>query len=273
MKKPIYILFLFVLLFPITEAFATAQVPDRIIYKGDTLKLFSNPLEYLPNIDELRPRLFGDKEGCKTTACWRGYEAIWIIIDDTLYLTGIFECCYGFEYARKADLKKLFGAKCKNGIVKADWFSGAMISPQGKLMCFVHMGYASTYERELEFYFKKGLLLGTKINDNSKNRDTEYGLNELKLYKFIYTTIRWDKLPKLNDVVVKVSLQFSANENGIIDSVKVINGYDIIFDREAIRTIKAIPAWGVFYRHGKFIRISQELSVVFSEANRKRFNQ
>ena len=189
MKKPIYILFLFVLLFPITEAFATAQVPDRIIYKGDTLKLFSNPLEYLPNIDELRPRLFGDKKPRRSSACWRSYQAIWKIIDDTLYLTRISECHSRFGDIRIADLNKLFGNKCKNGIVKVDWFSGTMISPQGERLFYIHAWYESIYEKELAFQIKNGILIGTKIFDNSKFRRREFGRYN-GLYEFIYSSIR-----------------------------------------------------------------------------------
>ena len=73
MKHKNIVIFLFLLTFPSVTTLATAQVGDRLIYKGDTLILFSNPLETFLDNFPTRPKLFGEKEGCITTACGRGY--------------------------------------------------------------------------------------------------------------------------------------------------------------------------------------------------------
>ena len=80
-------------------------------------------------------------------------------------------------------------------------------------------------------------------------------------------------MPNLNTVVVEVSLQFSANEDGVIDSVEVIEGYNVIFDREAVRVIKSVPEWDVWVKHGKPIREYSKITIEFSEANRKEYNE
>ncbi len=54
--------------------------------------------------------------------------------------------------------------------------------------------------------------------------------------------------------MIKVYVQFSANENGVINSVKVMKGYDTNFDKEVIRVVKSIPEKDVFYRHEKLER-------------------
>jgi hypothetical protein len=90
MKRIYFILISILLTIPIARTFATSQIPDILIYKGDTLSIFANPLEQLYDNDSIRPNFFDGKEGCMSTACWRGYEAEWIIIDDYLYLTGIY---------------------------------------------------------------------------------------------------------------------------------------------------------------------------------------
>ncbi len=76
---------------------ATGQVPDLIIYEGDTLALYCNPLEDYYN-DSTRPRP-GDfmVSGCGT-ACWRGYQAVWEVRDGRLFLTGIQDCCVTFPF-------------------------------------------------------------------------------------------------------------------------------------------------------------------------------
>jgi len=267
MKLTKLTLLIFFLIVPLAKIFATAQFPDRLIYNGDTLSIFANPLEQLYNNDSLRPKFFGRKEVCRSTACWRGYEAEWIIIDNQLYLTGIYSCCYSDDKI-KANLKKLFGNKFINGMVKADWFTGNIIAPQGKQLYYVHMGYQSLYEKELELQLINGKLIGTKIYDNSKSRQSIYSQDFEKLKEFIYSNIKWTNLPSLDDKVIKVYVQFSANENGIVDSASVVRGYDTIFDQEAIRVVKAIPEWDVFYRHEKLERRIWTIPIIFSNENR-----
>lgn len=53
------------------SAFATGQVPDYLIYKGDTIAIFSNPLEQY--FERTGKRELLDFVGCGSTACWRGY--------------------------------------------------------------------------------------------------------------------------------------------------------------------------------------------------------
>jgi len=270
MKGLNYILISFLLLIPQIRIFATSQIPDMLIYNGDTLAIFANPLEQLFENDSIRPNFFGDKEGCMSTACWRGYEAEWVIFENELYLSGIYSCCY-YEDSIKANLNMLFGDKCVDGKVKAVWFTGKIIAPKGELLYYIHMGYESLYEKELELDFSNGKLIGTKTYDNSKTRQSEFSQNPEKLKKFVYANIKWESLPKIDNKTIKVFLQFSANENGIIDSVKVIRGYDSIFDNEAIRVMKTIPDWDIYYRHGELQRMSWAISVVFNEENKKEY--
>src|SRR5690554_1604920 len=114
MKGINYILIFYLLIVSQIRTYATSQIPDLLIYNGDTLSIFANPLEQLYENDSIRPNFFGDKEGCMSTACWRGYEAEWTIVDNELYLTGIYSCCY-YEDSIKANLKMLFGDKVVSG--------------------------------------------------------------------------------------------------------------------------------------------------------------
>lgn len=254
----------------LSRLFATSQIPDMLIYKGDTLSLFANPLEHFNGIDSLRTKFFGTKETCMSTACWRGYTAEWEIIDNQLYLIGIYSCCF-YKDNIQADLKFLFGKKYKNKRVKADWFNGKVIAPKGKQIYYIHMGYSSLYETELEFNFEKGKLIETKVYDNSKSRQSEYSKDDKKLKEFIYSNINWDNLPKLEDKVIKVYVEFSANENGVVDSVKIVRKTDPIFEKEAIRVIKLIPDWDVFYRKEKHVRMAWNYPIIFNDENREKY--
>ena len=272
MKQKVIILFLFLLTFPFVNTFATGQIGDRLIYKGDTLILFSNPLETLLENFSSRPKLFGDKEVCIPTSCWRGYQAEWEIIENHLYLTGVFSCCYS-EDGIKADLKTLAGDYYVNGKVKADWVTDYLIAPKGKLIYYVHDAYESLYETEIEFQINKGQLVGTKTYDNSKSKQSVYSQNDEKLKQFIYSNINWNALSIPAGKEIKIFVQFSANENGIIDSAIIVKGYDSQFEKEAIRIVKAIPEWDIYYRHGKHKRIVWTLPIVFSEMNIKQYQK
>ena len=263
------------------QGFATPQVGDRLIYKGDTLRVYL----YLP--DEfwetettstkyvnryISPvKLFGNKKLCNISSCY-AYQATWEIIENQLYLTGIYSCCYR-EDSIKADLASLFGEKCMDGKVKADWITGNFTSYQGKRLLYDHgMGNGGIFEYELELHFEKGLLTGTQLYDNRKAKQSVYSQNDLKLMEYIYSNIIWVMLPQLgNDV--KVVIKFSANENGIIDSVTVLRGYNKIYDQEAIRVIKSIPEWDVYYEKGKHVRRLWYMPIVFSEENRLKYKK
>ncbi|KAA3641483.1 MAG: hypothetical protein DWQ02_00480 [Bacteroidetes bacterium] len=69
--------------------YATAQIPDILIYNGDTLLLHAVPLNSFPDRDKITPQNLFGSSGCTYTACWRGYVATWEVIDDKLYLNSI----------------------------------------------------------------------------------------------------------------------------------------------------------------------------------------
>jgi len=250
--------------------FGTEQAPDRLIYQGDTLSLFANPLEQLFRNGTPRPDIFKGKEACWTTGCWRGYQATWTIIEKQLYLTEIASCCFS-EDGIKADLKELFGSKYADARVKVDWYTDTVIAPQGKVLYYGQLGYSSLHEKELELRFKNGRLTGTTMYDNSKSRPSVYYGNRKKLEDFIYSNINWSKLPGAGKKVIRVVAYFSANENGVVDSVRIMPGSPRKYDRETVRVIKSIPDWDIVYQHGKFRRRQDGFRIVFSEANKLKY--
>ena len=51
--------------------------------------------------------------------------------------------------------------------VFAHWYSGTLRVPQGRQLKYVHMGYASTYERDLMLVVERGVLRGTWVRHNA----------------------------------------------------------------------------------------------------------
>ena len=95
------------------------------------------------------------------TALWRGYVGSWEIVDDRLYLVGIKG---ELEGGAEASLTSVFPDFPQR--VFAHWFSGTIRIPQGKRLKYVHMGYGSTYERDLLLDVDRGVLVTSRIRRN-----------------------------------------------------------------------------------------------------------
>ena len=125
----------------------TAQIPDRLLLDGETHSLFSNPLEYYFGDTNPRPEILRESMTC--TACWRGYIATWEIMDEQLFLTQV------TPMGQEQDiLDKIFPDS--SGKVLADWFSGTLRVPMGEQVQYVHMGYASQFERDMLIQIEAG---------------------------------------------------------------------------------------------------------------------
>ena len=89
-----------------------------------------------------------------SSACWRRYRATWEIIDDRLYLMHV-----DGHFERLGALP-----------LHADWFTGVLVVPSGKRLHYVHMGFESVYERELQFTVEHGRVTGRDTVDNTGRR-------------------------------------------------------------------------------------------------------
>jgi hypothetical protein len=185
-----YLFWILLLSFPLF-AFATGQGADRLIWNGDTLNLFTYPLNYHPTFNKPRPLLFGIEKPPFNTGCWRGYIAEWELLNDTLYLANLYTCDYPRDKT-KANLEHLFPSQLKNGKFPARWFSGNLLIGRGKLLYYT-FNYISIYEKETELSMKNGILTKTQEFDNTKTQLSNYSENTDSLLEFIAQNINWLK--------------------------------------------------------------------------------
>lgn len=115
----------------------TAQVHERLILDGESVTM-----NFCPPLPENHPRIYDKGQGGVNTACWRGYVATWEIRDGHLYLVAI-QGRYGFREGEP---------------LLAEWFTGELRVPRGKMVFYVHMGFGSRYERELFIQIEKGVV-------------------------------------------------------------------------------------------------------------------
>ena len=137
----------------------TAQIAEKLIYKGEKLAMLANPLSNYFAMGGIGPNF---QYNC--TALWRGYVGTWDIASDRLYLIGLHGTLVGGETATLASIFPNYPER-----VFAHWFTGTVRIPQGKRLEYVHMGYGSTYERDLLLEFEKGVLIESRVRVNGSS--------------------------------------------------------------------------------------------------------
>ena len=127
----------------------TAQFHEGLVLDGKELSLACEPtIPKHPRIMEVAiEEAIASKPFLFSTACWRNYIGSWKIEDRRLYLMGIIGI-----YELVGD-EPLF----------VEWFSGTLRVPIGNMSEYVHMGYASKYERELLIDVKNGVVVLRQI--------------------------------------------------------------------------------------------------------------
>ncbi|PRY96446.1 hypothetical protein BCM14_2684 [Jezberella montanilacus] len=135
----------------------TAQFTEVLHYKGEQMSLRTQPLsEYLYLMDTT------PDFKRKSTACWRRYVGKWEILLDRLYLVGIHAT---YTDGTAVTLDSLFPGFPER--VFAHWYSGVLSIPQGAMTQYVHMGYLSTYERDLFIAVENGVVVDTQLRINN----------------------------------------------------------------------------------------------------------
>ncbi|NBQ92011.1 MAG: hypothetical protein EBT24_11920 [Betaproteobacteria bacterium] len=134
----------------------TAQVSETLFLQGQKVRLCEAPLNDYFALTGVAPKFRAE-----TTACWRGYVGSWEIKDSRLYLIGIGG---SYEDGSPVTLESLFPGFAKR--VFAHWYSGTLRVPQGELLKYRHMGWASTFECDLLIEVQDGLVKSMQVQYN-----------------------------------------------------------------------------------------------------------
>lgn len=135
----------------------TAQTPETLLHGEETLNMCTEPLEEYFAMSRSRPRFLATRPDLR-----RGYVGAWALLSKRLYLVGI-EGLYPDQ--TPITLDSLFPGFAER--VFAHWFTGVARCPRGKRLHFVHVGYLSTYEKDLILRFERGVLIKESLLENS----------------------------------------------------------------------------------------------------------
>lgn len=129
----------------------TAQVDENLIFDGNKTSIaFHPPLPSshpgIIKVDNRNSKNVAPIIG--STACCRGYIGTWEIRNDQLYLIDIVGCYQMID----------------NNPIFADWVSGLMRVPQGKLVYCDRSG-AKVYEQEIHLRIEQGMVIESTLID------------------------------------------------------------------------------------------------------------
>lgn len=197
MKTLRSILIILILILP-KYGYASPQLPDYIIFKGDTSYVCNLILEkyFQETSKQDGAILFGlNFRSGSSFNCWRGYQAIYSIENDSLFLNNIIDCGERSidQKASEQRIRELFKNKVKNGKVYIDWFSGEFSLPNGELLRWDGV-FHKTFENEILITVKNGII--RSISEIQNYLDDPSRIN--RQYGDTISTVMFNELNKFN---------------------------------------------------------------------------
>jgi hypothetical protein len=207
------------------------QTPDYIIIKGDTIPTYNLLLEtYLQKLDTVEAQqLFGlaFRDGASTN-CWRGYQAIYLLQNDSLFLVDIINCgalrnktIDKLESLRR--MRTIFGAAVRQNRVFINWFSGVINYPIDNSILRWDGVFYTIYEREtiVSIYFGKV----TEVKDVKNYEDIPNGIDRRdkdKVSKILFKQLKKARWKNSEEYDCSTKYLVIINENGIVSKVKML---------------------------------------------------
>jgi hypothetical protein len=255
---------------PLASHSPTAQAPDLLLFQGDTLAIYTNPLEAYFEQGRERPDEFFPE--CMSTGCWRDYQAFWQIDEEHLYLRTLQSCCDAGVQLSANKLDSLLAGRYESGRAFAQWFTGTLPAPQGELLKYVHMGYGSIYEREVHFHIENGRLVGRDTVSNVPTRDPQFpgGLDSLRA--FVYRHLDWTAVPHPDTGTAVIPI-VEIDTTGKARIQRIFRTSRPDTEAEIRRVFEQLPQWQIGYHKGKKITFSFGFPIPLSDSLRRLHTQ
>lgn len=223
------IIFLFTL--SAFRTFASPQLPDYIIFKGDTLATYNLLVEEYFQL-QAKPdegKLFGlsFRDGSSFN-CWRGYQAIYKIDNDSLFLVDIIYC--GERRNGKIDkaasvekMKEIFKDKFLNDRVYINWFSGDMKFPLTNKVLRWDGVFYTIYEREKVITISSGKVSTTEDVENYVDNPKRINRKDKnKISDILFKKLKKAKWKNKEDFDCSEKYMVTIDENGNVSKVRML---------------------------------------------------
>jgi hypothetical protein len=231
MTRPLKVLLILSLSFWSSGLLGSPQTPDYIIIKGDTIPTYNLLLEsYLQKLDTVEAqRLFGlaFRDGA-STSCWRGYQAIYLLQSDSLFLVDIITCgAFRNKSINKLEslnrMKAIFGTAVHQNRVLINWFSGIINYPIGNTILRWDGVFYTIYERETIVTIDLGKV--TEVKNVKNYEDVPDGIdrrNKNKISKILFKQLKRNRWKNSEEYDCSTKYLVTINENGIVSKVRML---------------------------------------------------
>lgn len=242
------------LLFPL-HLFATPQVHDRISVDGDTTVLLS----YLKAGPVDTAVLYAATRHLNgSTACWSGYYRRWSVRNDSLFLDGYLACHASGDWFQSAG--PVYGQEA--GPVFAHWASTDLYAAAGELV--TRYDVYLIYEREHRLVVEDGIVRRQSIVSNARTNLVATD----SLRNFVYKNLPWGSFPDTNRTAV---VGFSIDSLGRPYDLLHLRSNGPRYDSLAATVVRKLPAFSVYYYHGKHLPLRWNFPVSFHYARYRKW--
>lgn len=249
------------------HANATAQEPDVLLYRGDTLLLQANPLEQWLDHQPRRP---AELRGNGSTACGRGYVATWLLENNCLYLLAVQPC--GGRPLAATVLHQWFPLNDPHRIA-ATWVTGRLNVAKGRLVRYEHMGYGSIYEQDWLLTMAAGKLVKQQLFANSGCATAEPPGGAGAFGQRLNQAVAWERVPPAAKGGARrlVAIEFQPDSTGRSCRLRLVKSAGVPYDSLAMAAARAVAAtqWSACYRWGHWQPFRWTAPVFFDEATRR----
>jgi len=222
-----------ILIFILTSwrLFASPQMPDYVIYGKDTIATYNLILEkYLQKKDTTEvDKLFGlSFRNGSSFNCWRGYQAIYKIENDSLFLVDIINC--GELRNGKIDkvqsiekIKSIFKDQFRDNKVYINWFDGYINFPlKNKLLRWDGVFY-KIFESEKVITITKGNV--EKVEDIENYVDDPKRIDRRdkgEISDLLFKKLKKVKWKNSNKFDCGTKYLITIDETGIVSKVRML---------------------------------------------------
>ena len=276
MKQAISILIIFC---SIHTLLATPQSPEILIYKKDTLFIDYMPLEVLQKQNTLIRARMNKLFHSTTSAHWRGYTGTWSIINDSLFLTKI----YNETEKEYTNLRKIFTkTEVTQRGVFAKWYSEEIEANIGDLLGVDNINSSpfdikTIYTGKFYGMIHDGILTNVRIKYKSPSK-IEAIKEQQRQHNDTMTHIVLDKYPVLltqersykyseicefvnnnstytiDNIRGKVYVRVVIDKDGTVARKSILMDNDKKYNDEALRIVGLMQNWEPGIADGKKVK-------------------
>ncbi len=256
------------------NSFATFQKPDLLIIEKDTFKIYTYPLEQYFHTKPTREILGLTSCVSFSTACYRGYQAVWKIENGKIYLVAIKPCHINSDckVQSNADLKTMFGEKFKSGGVLADWYTDSLAIPIGDKLQYTPLGYPTVVDKEKLIVIANGQIVSVSEFQNifhNQKRLSRFNYSNWHdtIFELLNTNFNWTKIPKDDDDWSFENVILTVTKDGH-SKIDFRDNLEKVYADE-IQKILKILKWEIAARFGKPYESEFRFEVYFDIKKKK----